>query len=136
MVLLFGPPGSGKGTQSPLISRMLRIPAISTGEMLRAEVEAGTPLGKQAQAILAAGQLVGDEIVNEMLVCRITQEDCKGGFLLDGYPRTLPQAKFLDEKLVELGFPPPVIFHLATPQSVLIERISSRRQCPQMRAHL
>lgn len=131
MVLLFGPPGSGKGTQSPLISRMLRIPAISTGEMLRAEVEAGTPLGKQAQAILAAGQLVGDEIVNEMLVGRITQEDCKGGFLLDGYPRTLPQAKFLDGKLAELGFPPPTIFHLATPQSVLIERISSRRQCPQ-----
>jgi adenylate kinase len=130
VVLLFGPPGSGKGTQSPLISRMLRIPAISTGEMLRAEVETGTPLGKQAQAILAAGQLVGDEIVNEMLVGRITQEDCKGGFLLDGYPRTLPQAKFLDGKLAELGFPPPTIFHLATPQSVLIERISSRRQCP------
>jgi adenylate kinase len=99
--------------------------------MLRAEVEADTPLGKQAQAILAAGQLVGDEIVNEMLVSRITKEDCKGGFLLDGYPRTLPQAKFLDSKLAELGFDPPTIFHLATPQSVLIERISSRRQCPQ-----
>jgi adenylate kinase len=131
VVLLFGPPGSGKGTQSPLISRLLQIPAISTGEMLRAEVETGTPLGKQAQAILAAGQLVGDEIVNEMLVSRIKQEDCKRGFLLDGYPRTLPQAKFLDRKLAELGFSPPVIFHLATPQSVLIERISSRRQCPQ-----
>jgi adenylate kinase len=131
VVLLFGPPGSGKGTQSPLISRMLGIPAISTGEMLRAEVDSGTPLGKQAQTILAAGQLVSDELVNEMLVRRIAQDDCKGGFLLDGYPRTLPQAKFLDGKLVELGFPKPTIFHLATPQSVLIERISSRRQCPQ-----
>jgi adenylate kinase len=130
VILLFGPPGCGKGTQSPLISRMLQIPAISTGEMLRAEVEAGTPLGQQAQAILAAGQLVGDEIVNQMLVRRITQPDCKNGFLLDGYPRTLPQAEFLDGKLAELGFPPPTVFHLATPQSVLIERISSRRQCP------
>ena len=68
--------------------------------------------------------------MNEMFVSRITQADCKGGFLLDGYPRTLPQAFFLDEKLKELGFPKPTIFHLATPQSVLIERISSRRQCP------
>lgn len=130
MILLFGPPGSGKGTQSPLISRLLQIPAISTGEMLRAEVEEGTPLGKEARAVLAAGQLVSDEIVNEMLVHRITQPDCKNGFLLDGYPRTLPQAEFLDAKLAELGYPPPTVFHLATPQSVLIERISSRRQCP------
>jgi adenylate kinase len=110
---------------------MLQIPAISTGEMLRAEVEAKTPLGLQAQEILAAGQLVGDDIVNEMLVRRISQDDCRNGFLLDGYPRTLPQAEFLDKKLSELGHEPPIIFHLATPQSVLIERISSRRQCPQ-----
>lgn len=130
VILLFGPPGAGKGTQSPLISRLLQIPAISTGEMLRAEVEAGTPLGQQAQEILAAGQLVGDNIVNEMLVSRISKPDCRNGFLLDGYPRTLKQAEFLDSKLVELGFPDPIIFHLATPQSVLIERISSRRQCP------
>lgn len=131
VILLFGPPGSGKGTQSPLISKLLHIPAISTGEMLRAEVEAATPLGCQARDILAAGQLVGDELVNEMLVSRIQKPDCANGFLLDGYPRTLPQAGFLDHKLTELGFPPPTIFHLATPQSVLIERISSRRQCPQ-----
>jgi adenylate kinase len=109
---------------------MLQIPAISTGEMLRAEVEAKTPLGLAAQEILAAGQLVGDQIVNEMLVGRISQPDCRNGFLLDGYPRTLPQAEFLDRKLAEMGYEPPTIFHLATPQSVLIERISSRRQCP------
>ena len=130
VILLFGPPGSGKGTQSPLITKMLHIPAISTGEMLRAEVDAGSPLGQQAQTILAAGQLVSDEIVNDMLVNRITKPDCKNGFLLDGYPRTVPQAEFLDGKLAEMGFPAPTIFHLATPQSVLIERISSRRQCP------
>lgn len=131
VILLFGPPGCGKGTQSPLISQMLQIPAISTGEMLRGEVEAKTPLGLEAQSILAAGQLVSDEIVNKMLVSRITKDDCRNGFLLDGYPRTLPQAEYLDVQLAELGFPPPTIFHLATPQSVLIERISSRRQCPQ-----
>ncbi|HYI92684.1 MAG TPA: adenylate kinase [Bryobacteraceae bacterium] len=130
VILLFGPPGCGKGTQSPLISRMLEIPAISTGEMLRAEVEAKTPLGLQAQQILAEGQLVGDEIVNEMLVHRISRADCRNGFLLDGYPRTLPQAEFLDQTLAKMGLNPPTIFHLATPQSVLIERISSRRQCP------
>ena len=94
VILLFGPPGSGKGTQSPLISKLLHIPAISTGEMLRAEVEAATPLGCQARDILAAGQLVGDELVNEMLVSRIQKPDCANGFLLDGYPRTLPQADF------------------------------------------
>jgi adenylate kinase len=131
VILLFGPPGCGKGTQSPLISELLNIPAISTGEMLRGEVEAGTPLGLLAKEILAAGQLVKDEMVNEMLVNRISHPDCRNGFLLDGYPRTLPQAEFLDGKLAELGFPPPTVFHLATPQSVLIERISSRRQCPQ-----
>ena len=103
VILLFGPPGSGKGTQSPLITKMLHIPAISTGEMLRAEVDADSPLGQQAQAILAAGQLVSDEIVNDMLVNRITKPDCKNGFLLDGYPRTVPQAEFLDGKLAEIG---------------------------------
>jgi len=130
VILLFGPPGCGKGTQSPQISRLLNIPAISTGEMLRAEVEAGTPLGQEVQAILAAGSLVSDELVNNIVVSRIKKPDCKNGFLLDGYPRTLSQAKYLDEQLADLGFPAPTVFHLATPKSVLIERISSRRQCP------
>src|SRR3954451_1160002 len=106
VILLFGPPGSGKGTQSPLISRLLNIPAISTGEMLRAEVEAGTPLGNQVQSILATGSLVSDDLVNKIVVNRISQPDCANGFLLDGYPRTLSQAKFLDGELASLGFPP------------------------------
>jgi adenylate kinase len=130
VILLFGPPGCGKGTQSPLITRLLNIPAISTGEMLRAEVEAGTPLGTQVQSILSAGSLVGDELVNDIVVSRIAKPDCKSGFLLDGYPRTLSQAQFLDKHLAGAGFPSPTVFHLATPKSVLIERISSRRQCP------
>ena len=130
MILLFGPPGCGKGTQSPLITRLLNIPAISTGEMLRGEVEAATPLGVQVQTILAGGQLVSDEVVNAILVSRIAKPDCVNGFLLDGYPRTLPQAHYLDKELARIGLPSPTIFHLATPKSVLIERISSRRQCP------
>ena len=130
VILLFGPPGCGKGTQSPLITRLLSIPAISTGEMLRAEVEAGSALGKHVQETLAQGQLVGDELVNNILVNRLAQPDCANGFLLDGYPRTVPQAIFLDGHLKSIGQPPPIVFHLATPKSVLIERISSRRQCP------
>ena len=130
VILLFGPPGCGKGTQSPSISRLLNIPAISTGEMLRSEVGAGTPLGNQVKSVLASGGLVSDELVNEIVVSRISKPDCKDGFLLDGYPRTLMQAEFLDEQLARLGYPQPTVFHLATPKSVLIERISSRRQCP------
>jgi adenylate kinase len=130
VILLFGPPGCGKGTQAPAIAKLLTIPAISTGEMLRAEVGAGTPLGNQVKSILASGGLVSDELVNEIVVSRISKPDCANGFLLDGYPRTLAQAKFLDDQLARLGFPTPTVFHLATPKSVLIERISSRRQCP------
>ena len=130
VILLFGPPGSGKGTQSPAITQLLHIPAISTGEMLRAEVEARTPLGLVAAEVLAAGQLVGTDLVNEMLVRRITKPDCANGFLLDGYPRTVPQAEFLDDLLRKGGFPPPMVFHLETPTSVLVERLSARRQCP------
>ena len=130
VILLFGPPGSGKGTQSPRITALLQIPAISTGEMLRAECEAGTPLGNIASAVLAKGHLVSDGLVNQMLVGRLAKPDCRDGFLLDGYPRTVPQAEFLEEFLRENGFPRPTVIHLATPISVLVERISARRQCP------
>jgi adenylate kinase len=98
--------------------------------MLRAEVGAGTPLGNQVKSILSSGGLVSDELVNEIVVSRINKPDCRDGLLLDGYPRTLAQAQFLDQQLVRLNFPAPTVFHLATPKSVLIERISSRRQCP------
>lgn len=130
VILLFGPPGSGKGTQSPFITKLLNIPAISTGEMLRAECEAGTELGKIASAVLAKGQLASDDIVNGMLVNRLSQPDCAAGFLLDGYPRTVPQAVFLDQWLSDHRYPPATVIHLHTPTSVLVERISARRQCP------
>jgi len=130
VLLLFGPPGSGKGTQSRLITNWLGIPAISTGDMLRAEIQAGTPLGNAARSIMASGGLVGDDLVNEMLAHRVSQPDCNAGFLLDGYPRTVEQAEFLDRLLGARGLPKPIILHLDVPMDALVGRMSSRRQCP------
>jgi len=129
VILLFGPPGSGKGTQSRLLSAKFGIPAISTGDMLRAEIEAGTSLGDTAESFLARGDLVTDELVNQMLVKRLEQPDCDGGFLLDGYPRTVQQAAFLDHYVTEKGLPTPIVVHLDVPTDVLIRRTSSRLQC-------
>lgn len=131
VLLLFGPPGCGKGTQARLISNWLKIPSISTGEMLRAEMAMGTELGRMAQSIMAGGGLVGDDIVNKMLAARISRPDCAAGFLLDGYPRTVEQAVFLDALLSRNGFPPAIILHLDVPVDALVGRMTSRRQCPQ-----
>jgi len=130
IVLLLGPPGCGKGTQAALIARRYRIPAVSTGELLRTECNAGTPLGKQLCALMARGGLVGDEMVNQMVVNRISQQDCSSGFLLDGYPRTKPQAEFFDAVLFEKGLPEPTIIHLRVRAETLVRRVSTRRQCP------
>ena len=129
-LLLFGPPGCGKGTQSARITRWLSIPGISTGEMLRGEVAAGSDLGREITSILAAGGLVNDDLVNRILTRRITMPDCKNGFLLDGYPRTVSQAKFLHRTLDSLGIEQPLVLHLDVPLGVLKRRISARRQCP------
>ena len=131
VVLLFGPPGCGKGTQSAFLTERLQIPAISTGEMFRAECQAGTELGRTASAILAAGGLVSDDIVNRMVANRINRKDCARGFLLDGYPRTVPQAKWFTRLLGDRGLPQPLIIHLDVPDSVLVARLTARRQCPQ-----
>ncbi|HYL37496.1 MAG TPA: adenylate kinase [Bryobacteraceae bacterium] len=130
ILLLFGPPGSGKGTQSRLITDWLKIPAISTGDMLRAEIQAGTELGLAARSIMASGGLVGDDLVNKMLANRVSQPDCRNGFLLDGYPRTVEQAQFLDRLLEERQLPKPIILHLDVPMDALVGRLTSRRQCP------
>jgi adenylate kinase len=130
VLLLFGPPGSGKGTQSRSITSWLGIPAISTGDMLRAEIQAGTPLGQTAQSIMAGGGLVGDDLVNKMLANRVTQPDCQRGFLLDGYPRTLEQAQFLDQLIDERHLSKPIVLHLDVPLDALVGRLTSRRQCP------
>jgi adenylate kinase len=129
VLLLFGPPGCGKGTQGAVITQALGIPAISTGEIFRAELKAGTPLGNAAKEIMASGGLVGDDIVNEMVRGRLKQADCRDGFLLDGFPRTTPQAQFLDRLLQELAFPQPTVIYLDVPDAVLLARLTSRRQC-------
>ena len=129
IILLFGPPGCGKGTQATAISQRFHIPAISTGEMFRAECRAGTDLGRLACSILKSGGLVGDAIVNQIVASRIQQPDCASGFLLDGYPRTLDQARFLDGLLEKLGLPRPIAIHLDVPAQVLVSRITARRQC-------
>lgn len=130
MIILFGPPGCGKGTQSRYIVEKVGVPAISTGEMLRAACKSGTPIGRKVAGILAQGGLVSDETVNEMVVDRLSQPDCAGGFLLDGYPRTLAQGVFLKAFFDERGLPEPKVIHLDVPSDVLVSRLCSRRQCP------
>jgi adenylate kinase len=98
--------------------------------MLRAEVDAGTALGRQAAQVLASGALVSDELVNGMLRARLAQPDCRGGFLLDGYPRTWTQAEYLDRLLQQGGLGRPLVIHLDVPASVLLSRMAARRQCP------
>ena len=129
VLLLFGPPGSGQGTQSAMITRWLGIPAISTGEMLRAEIEAGTKLGKTVSDVLAKGELASDDLVNRILQDRISKPDCRNGFLLDGYPRTVPQAQFLEKALKTGEHPSPLVLHLKVPASLLKRRMGARRQC-------
>ncbi len=128
-LLLFGPPGSGKGTQAARLSRAFGIPAVSTGNILRGEYEAGTPLGRVASTILKRGGLVDDRLVNQMLVTRLQKADCRFGFLLDGYPRNLVQARFLNRLLVDWGLDQPVFIHLDIAEDVLIRRLSTRREC-------
>jgi len=130
VILLFGPPGCGKGTQAAFLVERLRIPSISTGEMFRAECKAGTPLVRRACAILARGGLVGDEIVNGLVSGRILKEDCLKGFLLDGYPRTVSQARFFTRLLRQSGLPDPVVVHIDVPVHSLVARLTARRQCP------
>jgi adenylate kinase len=129
IILLFGPPGCGKGTQAAFLARRFHVPAISTGEIFRAECRAGTRLGRQACDILNAGGLVGDDLVNQIVEHRLRQPDCTAGFLLDGYPRTLPQAIFLDEWMEGHGLGEPLAIHISVPPSVLVERITARLTC-------
>ena len=106
-----------------------RLPSISTGEMLRSEIARGTALGQQTKGIIASGALVGDDLINKMLAERIRESDCENGFMLDGYPRTLDQSRFLDGLLNRHGMAEPVVIHLDVPADVLVNRMISRRQC-------
>lgn len=126
ILILFGAPGAGKGTQAPKITDLLGIPQLSTGDMLRAAVAAQTPVGKQAEAVMKAGGLVSDDIVVGIIRDRIKEPDCRFGFILDGFPRTLVQARALDKMLAEEGACVTKVIELEVPDSVLEERITGR----------
>jgi adenylate kinase len=129
-VILFGPPGAGKGTQAQFIVERFGIPQISTGDMLRAAVKAQTPLGLAAKSIMDAGGLVSDEIVLGLVKERISEPDCGAGFILDGFPRTTPQADALIALLFGLGKHIDHVISLEVESAEIIQRLSGRRTCP------
>ncbi|MAU21267.1 MAG: adenylate kinase [Martelella sp.] len=127
-LILLGPPGAGKGTQAQRIVARHGIPQLSTGDMLRAAVAAGTEVGKRAKALMDAGELVPDDVVNAIVSDRIEQADCAGGFILDGYPRTLVQADAVDAMLSEKGLSLDVAIELAVDDSAMVGRILRRAE--------
>jgi adenylate kinase len=128
-LILFGPPGAGKGTQAERLQHDFQLPFVSTGEMLRANVKNGTDLGKEAQKYMDAGDLVPDELIVAMAGERLQDEDARDGFILDGFPRTLEQAKALDKLLSQLGRQVTAALLIDVPDEELIRRLSGRRVC-------
>lgn len=125
-LILLGAPGAGKGTQATFICKQFGIPQISTGDMLRAAVKAGTPMGLQAKSVMDSGALVSDDIIIGLVKERITQADCANGFLFDGFPRTIPQADALKSANVKLDY----VLEIDVPFDAIIERMSGRRTHP------
>jgi adenylate kinase len=125
-LVLLGAPGSGKGTQAAMLKAGLKVPHISTGDLLRAAVKAGTPLGLKAKAVMEAGKLVSDDIVLGMLEERLAQPDAAGGFILDGYPRNLAQCEALEALLARIGQPLDIAIKLKVPSELIVERIAGR----------
>lgn len=128
-VLLFGAPGSGKGTVGKLMEPCVQVPHISTGDILREHVNAHDALGDEVKDMMGIGKLVPDELVNQMVADRVRQPDCCHGFILDGYPRTLEQARFLSQLLDAKGLEP-VVVHLLVDYNKIIARLTARRSCP------
>jgi adenylate kinase len=135
-VILFGPPGAGKGTQAKFIVDHFAIPQISTGDLLRENVAKGTELGVKAKQIMNRGDLVPDELVCDMVAVRLTAEDCRRGFILDGFPRTVAQARWLDTYLESKVFDilkehrAPVVVSIVVGYNILLQRLTGRRSCP------
>ncbi|MBS1813763.1 MAG: adenylate kinase [Acidobacteria bacterium] len=129
-VLLLGAPGVGKGTQAQILMDAWGVPQISTGDIIRSNIKAGTEIGRRFQELVAGGHLVPDEIVNSMVADRLAQPDCVRGYILDGFPRTLPQADWLDGHLDKVGGLPVVAVSIEVGYTQLLGRITGRRTCP------
>ena len=125
-IIFFGAPGAGKGTQAEIVSQKLNIPTISTGAIIRAAIKAGTDMGKSAQSFIEKGNLVPDEVVIGIIKDRLEEDDCRKGFILDGFPRTIPQAEALDRMGIKID----VVLELFVPDDEIVTRMSGRRVCP------
>ena len=128
-IIMLGAPGAGKGTQAKLIADQYQIPHISTGDIFRANIKNGTELGKKAKTYMDQGLLVPDELVVDLVVDRVAQDDCVNGYVLDGFPRTIPQAKALDEALIKKGTGIDYALNVDVPDENIIRRMSGRRAC-------
>ena len=129
-LILLGPPGAGKGTQAKLMLQKYQLPQISTGDILREAIRQGTPLGKQVEPLLATGKLVPDALVIGIIDERLKRDDCKGGFVLDGFPRTIPQAEALEQQLKRAGKQIDRVVSLEVDEQVIVGRMAGRRSCP------
>ena len=128
-IIMLGAPGAGKGTQAKMIAEKYGLPHISTGDIFRANIKNGTELGKEAKEYMDKGLLVPDELTVRLLLDRVAQDDCKNGYVLDGFPRTIPQAEVLDEKLSELGEKVDYAVNVDVPDENIVNRMSGRRAC-------
>lgn len=128
-IILLGPPGAGKGTQATLLSAALGIPHISTGDIFRANIKSGTSLGLLAKSYIDLGKLVPDDITTDIVAIRLNDEDCLSGFIMDGYPRTMPQALLFDKLLEKSGKKVEIVINIMVEDSTIVKRLSGRRMC-------
>ena len=128
-IIMLGAPGAGKGTQAKKIAAKYDIPHISTGDIFRANIKNGTELGNKAKTYMDQGLLVPDELVVDLVVDRVQQDDCKNGYVLDGFPRTIPQAEALDKALAEFGDKIDYAIDVNVPDEIIVKRMGGRREC-------